>query len=352
MVYSENRQAHQDEFESLLSQTCEQIRQAYQNKAYTPAEFEEVVFVAMTQVAVGTIFEGTIRLISGHKFPDIVAYNYYGVEVKLTQQDHWTTMGNSILESCRIPGVERIYLLMGKLGGQMDVRFRVYYECVKDVAVTHSPRYLLDMNLPVGESVFDHLQLDYDHVRNAENPIQIFVDYYSKLLKPGEEPAWWMNPSQAQELKATPLRITFWKDLPKDMRVKILGEFFFLFPELFTGGSVKYEACALYLIKEYGVINASLRDVFSAGGKSIERFGEKTFKDCSSIYRHFNLAKESFVTALKTLPLEICQSYNPQYRHLSPLPEQRFTCWTKLFCASATKRSLHKAIVADIKTLI
>lgn len=58
-----------------------------------------------------------VVLVSGHTFPDIVAERYFGVEVKSTKHNHWTSTGSSIVESTRSEWVDNIYMLFGKLGG-------------------------------------------------------------------------------------------------------------------------------------------------------------------------------------------------------------------------------------------
>ena len=35
-----------------------------------------------------------VKLISGQRFPDIIANEYYGVEVKSTKSDHWKSKGD------------------------------------------------------------------------------------------------------------------------------------------------------------------------------------------------------------------------------------------------------------------
>lgn len=50
-----------------------------------------------------------IELISGHIFPDILLHKTkYGVEIKSTQKDAWTSTGSSIVESTRDKDAERI----------------------------------------------------------------------------------------------------------------------------------------------------------------------------------------------------------------------------------------------------
>jgi len=47
-----------------------------------------IVCDKMREAAVGTFFEGTIKLTDAHAFPDIVANGYFGVEVKITTGNH------------------------------------------------------------------------------------------------------------------------------------------------------------------------------------------------------------------------------------------------------------------------
>lgn len=88
------------------------------------------------------------ELVSGHVFPDIILHECnYGVEIKSTQKDAWTSTGSSIVESSRSEKANRIYLLFGKLGGEPEFRCKPYQQCLSNIAVTHAPRYLIDMNL-------------------------------------------------------------------------------------------------------------------------------------------------------------------------------------------------------------
>ena len=57
--------------------------------SYLGNKLEGVVADVMTQTAKGTPFEDSIELISGQRFPDIIAKKYYGVEVKTSKQNHW-----------------------------------------------------------------------------------------------------------------------------------------------------------------------------------------------------------------------------------------------------------------------
>nr|WP_314741383.1 hypothetical protein [uncultured Haemophilus sp.] len=115
MIISENKVPSLQQFEALMQKVDAflnkdaQYRASYYKKR-SGLDLEEDVFQAVCQCAKGTPFENTICLVSGKQFPDIVANQYYGIEVKSTQGDKWTSIGSSILESTRIPNVERIFL--------------------------------------------------------------------------------------------------------------------------------------------------------------------------------------------------------------------------------------------------
>ena len=52
-----------------------------------------------------------------------LSQGYYGVEVKTTKSDQWKSTGSSVAEGTRVEGVERVYLLFGKMGRPADFRF-------------------------------------------------------------------------------------------------------------------------------------------------------------------------------------------------------------------------------------
>lgn len=183
MVISKNPEPRKEIFQSLLDNTIAFLKSDSKKnqKTYETLlgnKLEGVVADIMSERAKGSPFENSIELISGQKFPDIIAKKYYGVEVKTSKQDHWTTTGNSVLESTRVEGVERIYMLFGKMVSPFDFKCRPYEECLSEVVVTHSPRYLIDMNLPAGQTIFDKLKIPYDTLRTSTNPIKPIVNYY------------------------------------------------------------------------------------------------------------------------------------------------------------------------------
>jgi len=268
MIISANPLAPKDEFDSLLSSVIielnNQAKISINNLSQLSGnKLEPYVRDVLADMAIGTEFEGSIELIAGQKFPDIVAKKIYGVEVKTTTQNHWKTTGNSVLESSRIDNVERIYMLFAKLAAPIEFRYRPYEECLSEVVVTHSPRYLIDMNLESGNTIFNKINLTYDQLRKEENPIKPIVQYYKSKLKPGQE-MWWMDQDNP---KSTNVIIKFWKDLSVEAKQYYKNLARVYFPELFGNSNNKYERIAAWLITREGIICPNVRDQFSAGGR-------------------------------------------------------------------------------------
>lgn len=252
------------EFEALLEATRVSILKNGLNKKIDPLIFETLVFQKMSEEAAGTIFEEEIRLTGAHAFPDIIARNYFGVEVKTTTGDHWVSTGNSVLESSRIEGVEKIYIFFGKLGGKKDIKYKLYEDCLSDVAVTHSPRYRINMNLDKGHSIFDKMKISYDSLRKDKSPIRLVKNYYRGLLREGEE-LWWVDPER-EDKGVSPI-IRSYRNLDKKEKENFIAESMILFPEMFGNSTAKFERAASYLISEHNAVSANLRDLFSAGGQ-------------------------------------------------------------------------------------
>ena len=56
-------------------------------------------------------------------------------------------------------------MLFAKLASPIEFRCRPYEECLSEVVVTHSPRYLIDMNLAIGKTIFDKIKTPYNELR-------------------------------------------------------------------------------------------------------------------------------------------------------------------------------------------
>ncbi len=279
MVVSSNPQPSQAEFQTLLDRTVKflQSDSKSNSKKYEPLtgnKLESVVADVMTDYAKGTPFENTIELISGQKFPDIIAKKYYGVEVKTTKQNHWTTTGNSVMEGTRVDGIEKIYILFGKMIAPVDFRCKPYEKCLSEVVVTHSPRYLIDMELETGNTIFDKLNIPYDTLRNRQNPVKPIIDYYRQFLNAGEE-VWWL---EHDEPKATGLIIKSWNHLSIDSRNEFVAMAMVFFPEVFSNSKDKFNGIATWLINMHGIVCPNMRDAFTAGGQGEISWKGKTYR--------------------------------------------------------------------------
>lgn len=286
MVISVNSDSCQIEFNSLLSSTLLELNVHASNPMKKIAELqgrslEPFVRDVMANVAIGTSFENSIELISGQKFPDIVAKKYYGVEVKTTKQNHWKTTGNSVLESTRIDDVERIYMLFAKLAAPIEFRCRPYEEVLSEVVVTHSPRYLIDMNLENGKTIFDKIKMPYDVLRLKENPIKPIVDYYKTKLKPGED-LWWMDTDNNS--KPSNIIIKIWNNLSQKEKTELINRAMVYFPELFGNRSDKFGRLAIWLVTREAVVCPNVRDLFTAGGRKDYVIGGEVYKNVPRIF--------------------------------------------------------------------
>ena len=271
MIVSENNKPTVAEFRQLMQKTdCLLNLEAKDRSTYyskrNGTELEIDVYEALNRCAKNTPFDGTIQLVSGASFPDIVANRFYGVEVKSTNKNHWKSIGSSILESTRISDVERIFLTFGKLGKPIEFRSRPYEECLYGISVTHYPRYQIDMELKQGETIFDKMGVSYDELRKMDNPVAPVSKYYKSLLKPGES-LWWAADDNIEE-SAVPATVRLWTALSPEQKLYYTVQGYALFPEILTQGSTtKYQRYALWLATKCGIINTNIRDQFSAGGK-------------------------------------------------------------------------------------
>lgn len=265
MIISENPKPSLTEFKRLMAATDQFLNQDasvredyYAGRSGHPLERD--VFNAVTECAKGTPFQDSIQLVSGSSFPDIIANKYYGIEVKSTKQNHWTSIGSSILESTRIQDVERIFLTFGKLGKPVRFLTRPYEECLSGIAVTHYPRYQIDMRLGEGETIFDKIGIPYDELRKMDNPVAPVSAYYRSRLKPGERLWWTANHTESN----TPATLRLWSTLSAGEKDELVGQGYALFPEIIAG---RYNRFSLWLVTDKGVVNPHVRDSFSAGGQ-------------------------------------------------------------------------------------
>lgn len=260
-------------------EACEEVLSGYDQNQIRKSDgtkFEKLLVDVMKDVIeLYPVFRGvSVEAISGQRFPDIVVTlldgSRFGVEVKTTTSDRWTSMGGSIFESTRVEGVCVIFLFFAKLGGNLEYRYGPHERFLKDVKITHSPRYTIDMMLQPGQTIFDQISMSYDAVRRLDNPFRPFRSLMLKRHGAGAD-VWWVGDEyNGTEMNTAPLVFRAYSDLDGKEQAKLIAEVCALIPEVFTiggtGRSTKYSRVSTYLAARYKVVDHALRDRFSAGG--------------------------------------------------------------------------------------
>lgn len=309
MVISTNKQAETKEFEVLLGNMVQELKISANNsyskiKSLHGSKLEKYSFCVLSELSKNTSFEGSIELVSGHYFPDIVAKKFYGLEVKTSKSGTWKTIGSSVAEGTRIKDIERIYLLFGRLTDPIDFRCRLYQECLSNVAVTHSPRYTIDMELPPGETFFDKINVPYDTLRKQESPLATIISYFKENLKPGET-TWWLS---SNDSKTTNAIVRLWSSLERAESELLVLKGFCLFPELLGKNRYKFHRMLLWLSTEEGIVVGNLRDQYTAGGKVLFNYKEKVYTLPQVLYRLISKI-ELIPEILKDIDLQLLQEY-------------------------------------------
>ena len=149
------------------------------------------------------------------------------------------------------------------MGKPVQFVSRPYEECLSGIAVTHYPRYQIDMRLQPGETIFDKMGVSYDDLRVMDNPVAPVSQYYKSHLKPGES-LWWANDNFDNYAPPT---VQLWTNLTKEEKEQYAVQGYVLFPEILSNSSTKYNRFALWLATQQGIVNTNIRDSFSAGGQ-------------------------------------------------------------------------------------
>lgn len=288
-------------------------------KGLSPSRLEEVTRDLLKDVAPMTPFRPEdITLVSGHSFPDIMATNYCGVEVKSTKDDKWTSIGSSIVESTRNATVENIYMLFGKLGGNPpEFKLRPYQDCLSEIAVTHSPRYLINMELTQQETIFAKMGTTYELLRTSGNAIEQVRHYYrDKAIKEHKlEMPWWITSENVDSSQSFNIRL--WNTLHDDVKKDLQAKCMILFPEALSPiqSQTKYNQTTLWLCSYNQVIVPNIRDFYSAGGKITHVNGKAINPQAAQIFaRIVKFAdKIRFQLTYPTKELTmLIEDYNPQ----------------------------------------
>lgn len=232
--------------------------------------------------------------------------------------DHsWTILGNSILGSTRID-VEDTYIIFIKINKNgCFIQSARYEDAVSDVVVTHSPRYKINLAQDPKESFFARSGISYDEIKNSKDPIGLVSNYFREQ----GETAWWIAES-------TPATIKTWKEVDEREKTEILATAYLLFPELiYSVGSDKYKRLAKWLVANYSIVDSSLRDRFTAGGRTDLTVCDQTFLNLPRVYRTLLELIPQFRKQVQELALEELQKYWEGYDDQRDDASKRIAFW-------------------------
>ena len=307
------------QFEALLDKAVEQLGQEVResDKYHAPDEFQQRAFEVLQSVAKGERIEINPTF-HPHAFPDIRA-NGYGVEVKTTNKDSWQSVGNSVFEGMRDPGVTQIYVLFGKMGGMPSVKWGRYEEKITHVRISHAPRFVLEMDKDRDKSLFKKLVISYDDFSklSAQKKMAHIRKYSRGRLRPGEM-LWWLEDETGPGL---PIKIRLYMSLPKWEKTRLRAEGALLCPQVVGGprDKQKYNEVAFFFLRYKNVFCPQTRDLFTAGsvvGK--ERGGNR-------ILRALKPIEKEMVKAAN----EMDESLFEEYWRKKVAPENRIKEWLK-----------------------
>lgn len=258
------------EFEHILDRTVEILEREARDgdRNYRePRAFEGKVLGALRQIP-GVEAERTHH---PHAFPDLKV-NGFGIEVKHTQKESWMSVGNSIFEGMRDEDVEDVYVIFGKMGGWPEVRWRRYDDCVTHVRISHAPRFVVDMEDP--SRLFTSIGIPYTDFSKlpAEEKMRHVRNYARGRLRPGER-LWWLE-DQEEPQHTLDIQVRLYMRLEPAEKLRLRAESALLCPQIVGPSRAKrskYEAVAMYLMTQHGVIAPQTKDLFSAGSVALRQ---------------------------------------------------------------------------------
>lgn len=327
--------------EQILNYEAQKVPHEY--KQLTSSTLEVCAVEKIKQACCDTPFDASeVKLISGQHFPDIVANKYYGIEVKSTKENHWTSTGSSIVESTRIVDVDDIFMLFGKLGGKVpQFRCRPYEDVLCDIAVTHSPRYLIDMELKKDETIFSKMGTTYHDFRTSSNAVSMARHYYREraIKQNRQEMPWWLTEDNVE--RGHSFNIKLWSSLDVTEKRKLQAMCMILFPEALNPkrSSTKYNNITLWLCSYHQIVNPNIRDMYSAGGKITHVNGRRLDEPVAQVFNvivdYAEEIKEALSCPNRELLLMI-KEYNP----LLFTDNNLYDTWLEICCEFASENNV------------
>ncbi len=304
-------------FQDLLNRATKLMNE--QVKAGMPgysnaAEFEKTV-LAQIRVCCGDNSQA-LRSFHDGAFPDIVV-NGFGLEVKFTTRPTWYGTGNSIFEGMRDETAREIALVYCR-SDIPEVRWQWYENCIKGIRISHSPRYMIDMQ--GGHSFFDEIGISMDDFRQTSlrSKMEIVKDHVKKRVGDGER-LWWFDEDREHTI---PVNVRLYRLLDNETKGRIRAEAALMCPQIFKGprNRGKYDDAALYMLTQHGVFAPQTRDLFSAGSVAgATRGGDYLLR-----------AIQNNVAQIKIAARNLDDSLFVEYWGRSCAPENRIATWLEM----------------------
>ena len=170
--------------------------------------------------------------------------------------------------------------MFGNLGSvPPQFRFRPYQDCLKNIAVTHSPRYIIDMSIADSneQNIFQKMNTTYDCYKEMPDTekIALMRAHYLKHSKDGNyEMPWWMGETEGIT------KLSFFSEAKLQEKREMITRALILFPSLYhyRSDSNKYKPLALWLCTRYGRLLYNVRDEFSGSGQLQNINGKRLIK--------------------------------------------------------------------------
>lgn len=318
------------DFQSFVEKVCQTLEAISASNPYRIAacksgeDFEARVVETIRTALEDLGLTATVHYTpGGHAFPDIViefsSGEKYGIEVKSSSSPSsksWKINGNSVLGSTK-ESVLDTYIIFGKTAiGNQGFRFKRYEDAVVNVAVTHSPRYAIDMDLAPGETFFDKSGLTYQQISESKNPIGLITSYF----KSQGQRAWWLAES-------TPAAIRMFADLSIAEQSELLGYCFAHFPEVFSNSPQKFRRSAMWLVTDRSVVSPSLRDSFTAGGRFDIVLRGATYENLPQIFNNLRNHRRAFIHALEDASVDELKEEWDYYRPIQDSLAAKLKAW-------------------------
>jgi len=257
-----------------------------------------------------------------YAFPDI-AVGEFGIEVKFTEKDTWRSVANSVFETFKKKEVQHIYVVFGKMGGEPQVKWQAYQDCVIHVRTSHVPRFELEIDGK--SSLFKLMDVSYEKFSAlpVEKKMRYIRQYAKSRLKAGER-LWWLEEKPEQE-HTLPIQVRLYMDLPQTEKRKLRAEASLLCPGIVAGSRVKnkYNDVAMYLLTYHGVLASQARDLFSAGSVAMA-------SDSTRGGLYLQRALEDIQKEMISAALTMEDALFVEYWKESVAPEKRIKRWLEM----------------------